>query len=216
MVRSILLLSLGLVATSAFTGQPLVSRTPAKQSSLYMGGASGYATSLAGKKERVERVKQLLDSSQMIFTVSASSIKVADAQKLRRSMPEGTTISVIKNTVMERAIEGTEYETATSLLQGANMWFFIEEDIGGTIKAFNAFVKETGKKESHGVLGGVIEGTVYDPQGVEAIGALPSKNELYARIAGGIKAVPTKLARVVKAPGSKLARAIKLATMPEE
>lgn len=131
-------------------------------------------------------------------------------------MPEGTTISVIKNTVMERAIEGTEYASATSLLQGANMWFFIEEDIGGTIKAFNAFVKESGKKESHGVLGGVIEGTVYDPQGVEAIGALPSKNELYARIAGGIKAVPTKLARVVKAPGSKLARAIKLATMPEE
>lgn len=216
MVRSILLLSLGLVATSAFTGQPLVSRTPAQQSSLYMGGASGYATSLAGKKERVERVKQLLDSSQMIFTVPASSIKVADAQKLRRSMPEGTTISVIKNTVMERAIEGTEYEAATSLLKGANMWFFIEEDIGGTIKAFNAFVKETGKKESHGVLGGVIEGTVYDPQGVEAIGALPSKNELYARIAGGIKAVPTKLARVVKAPSSKLARAIKLATMPEE
>lgn len=216
MVRSILLLSLGIVATSAFTGQPLVSRTPVKQSSLYMGGASGYATSLEGKKERVERVKQLLDSSQMIFTVPASSIKVADAQKLRRSMPEGTTISVIKNTVMERAIEGTEYAAATSLLQGANMWFFIEEDIGGTIKAFNAFVKETNKKESHGVLGGVIEGTVYDPQGVEAIGALPSKNELYARIAGGIKAVPTKLARVVKAPSSKLARAIKLATMPEE
>lgn len=216
MVRSILLLSLGLVASSAFTGQPLLSRTTAKQSSLYMGGASGFATSLAGKKERVDRVKELLDSSQMIFTVPASSIKVSEAQKLRRSLPEGTTVTVIKNTVMERAIEGTEYATATSLLQGANMWFFIEEDIGGTIKAFNAFVKETGKKETHGVLGGVIEGTVYDPSGVEAIGALPSKNELYARIAGGIKAVPTKLARVIKAPNSKLARAIKLATMPEE
>ena len=35
--------------------------------------------------------------------------------------------------------------------------------------------------------------------------------ELIARIAGGINAVPTKLARVVKAPNSKLARAIKLA-----
>ena len=39
--------------------------------------------------------------------------------------------------------------------------------------------------------------------------------ELYAKIAGAIKAVPTKVARVIKAPGSKLARAIKLATMPE-
>jgi large subunit ribosomal protein L10 len=41
---------------------------------------------------------------------------------------------------------------------------------------------------------------------------LPSKQELYARIAGSILAVPTKVARVIKAPNSKLARAIKLAT----
>lgn len=216
MVRPILLFSMGLVATSAFTGQPLVSRTPTGQSSLYMGGASGFATSLEGKKQRVDRVKGLLDSSQMIFTVPASAITVSQAQKLRRAVPEGTTVSVIKNTVMERAIQGTEYEAATTLLQGANMWFFIEEDIGGTIKAWNAFLKDNGKKDTHQVFGGVIEGTYYDANGVEAIGNLPSKDELYAKIAGSIKAVPTKLARVIKAPGSKLARAIKLATMPDE
>jgi len=216
MVKPVLLFSMGLAATSAFTGQPLVSRTPAGQSSLYMGGASGFATSLEGKKQRVERVKELIDTSQMVFTVPASSITVAQAQTLRRSLPEGTTASVIKNTVMARAIEGTEYEAASSLLKGANMWFFIEEDIGGTIKAWNAFLKESGKKDTHPLGGGVIEGTLYDADGVEAIGKLPSKNELYAQIAGSIKAVPTKLARVIKAPNSKLARAIKLATMPDE
>jgi large subunit ribosomal protein L10 len=60
-----------------------------------------------------------------------------------------------------------------------------------------------------------LEGTTYDTSGVDAISKLPSKLELYAQIAGAIKAVPTKVARVIKAPGSKLARAIKLATMPE-
>mmetsp|Transcript_130201 Transcript_130201/g.376694 ORF Transcript_130201/g.376694 Transcript_130201/m.376694 type:complete len:217 (-) Transcript_130201:95-745(-) len=215
MVRSILLLS-AFAAASAFTGVPLVSRTPAKQSQLYMGGASGYATSLAGKKEKVERVKELLDTSQMIFTVPASSLTVAQSQKLRLAVPEGTTVSVIKNTIMERAVSGTDYETATSMLQGANMWFFIEEDIGGTIKAWNAFVKENGKKDTHSVLGGVMEGQFYDSNGVDAIGKLPSKDELYAKIAGSIKAVPTKVARVIKAPNSKLARAIKLATEKEQ
>mmetsp|Transcript_49353 Transcript_49353/g.138793 ORF Transcript_49353/g.138793 Transcript_49353/m.138793 type:complete len:217 (-) Transcript_49353:59-709(-) len=216
MVRPVLLLSIGLAATSAFTGQPLVSRTPAGQSSLYMGGGSGYATSLAGKKDKVERVKTLLETSQMVFTVPASAITVAQSQKLRRALPEGSTVSVIKNTIMTRAIEGTEFEMASSLLKGANMWFFIDEDIGGTIKAWNAFLKESGKKDTHGVNGGVMEGNVYDPAGVEAIGALPSKDELYAQIAGGIKAVPTKLARVIKAPNSKLARAIKLAAETKE
>ena len=131
-------------------------------------------------------------------------------------MPEGTTISVVKNTLMNRAVEGTEFEEATQgLLKGSNMWFFIEEDIGGSIKAWNAFTKETGKKETHSILGGIVEGVGYDSEGVEAIGKLPSKKELYAKIAGSIQQVPTKVARVIKAPNSKLARAIKLATVDE-
>jgi large subunit ribosomal protein L10 len=187
MVKSLLLLPLGFIAASAFTGQPLVSRAPVVQSSLYMGGANGGATLMPGKMEKVAKVKGLLDSSQMVFTVPASSITVAQSQTLRRSLPEGSYVSVVKNTIMLRAIEGTEYEAAASMLKGANMWFFIEEDIGSTIKAYNSFL----------------------------IGQLPSKDELYAKIAGSIKAVPTKVARVIKAPNSKLARAIKLATESE-
>ncbi|KAL3928827.1 MAG: hypothetical protein SGBAC_012477 [Bacillariaceae sp.] len=206
----LLLLSLG--TASAFVGQQAVPR--AYETALF-GGASGFATSLDGKKESVARVSELLDTSEMIFSVPASAITVAEAQELRRSLPEGSVVSVVKNTIMTRAVAGTEYEAATTTLAGANMWFFIEEDIGGTIKAWKSFVKENGKQESHGILGGVIEGVYYDDKGVQAIGNLPSKDELYAKIAGSIKAVPTKVARVIKAPNSKLARAIKLATVDE-
>eukprot|EP00531_Pseudo-nitzschia_arenysensis_P011542 CAMPEP_0116138758 /NCGR_PEP_ID=MMETSP0329-20121206/12948_1 /TAXON_ID=697910 /ORGANISM="Pseudo-nitzschia arenysensis, Strain B593" /LENGTH=215 /DNA_ID=CAMNT_0003633753 /DNA_START=129 /DNA_END=776 /DNA_ORIENTATION=- len=213
MVRPALLLTLGLTTASAFQGaQPV-----ARGNTQLFGGSSGFATTIDGKKEKVDAVKGLLDTSQLIFTVPASSITVSESQILRRSMPEGTTISVVKNTLMGRAVEGTEYEEATAgLLKGANMWFFIEEDIGASIKAWNAFTKESGKKETHSILGGVVEGTAYDNKGIEAIGKLPSKKELYAKIAGGIKAVPTKVARVIKAPNSKLARAIKLATVDEQ
>jgi len=117
----------------------------------------------------------------------------------------------VKNKLMVRALEGTEYEPAGSLLKGPNMWFFIEEDIGASIKAFKQFTKETNKKESHFIRGGVLEGNLYDEQGCDTIGELPSKQDLYAMIAGAVKAVPTKVARVIKAPNSKLARAIKLA-----
>ena len=181
-----------------------------------MGGASGYATSLDGKKQRVDTLKGLLDSSEFIFSVPANSITVSEVQSLRRSLPEGTTMSVVKNKLMSRACEGTDYEEAVAgLVKGANMWFFIEEDIGGTVKAFDAFAKDTGKKETHEILGGVVEGTAYDQAGVRAISKLPSKLELIAKIAGGIKAVPTKLGRVIKANPEKLARAIKLATAEE-
>ena len=217
MVRSFLLLPLSVIAANAFMGQPLVSRTPATEAPLYMGGGSGFATSLDGKKEKVARVKGLLDTSQMVFSVPANSITVSEVQGLRDSLPEGSVAAVVKNSIMRRAVEGTEFEEATAaLLKGPNMWFFIEDDIGATVKAWNAWVKDTGKKESHSVLGGVIEGNYYDEKGVDAIGKLPSKDELYAKIAGSIKAVPTKVARVIKAPSSKLARAIKLATESED
>jgi large subunit ribosomal protein L10 len=181
-----------------------------------MGGATGYATSLEGKQAKVASVKDLLSRSEMVFTVPASSLTVQKTQGLRNSLPEGTTMTVVKNKLMARALADTEYECASSLLKGANMWFFIEEDISATLKAYNGYLKDNGLKESHGILGGAIDGGVVDPAQVAAIGNLPSKQELYAKIAGGIKAVPTKLARVVKAPGAKMARAIKLAVADED
>jgi len=125
-------------------------------------------------------------------------------------------MSVVKNKLFSRACADTEFETASAdLVKGANMWFFIEEDIGGSVKAWESFVKENGKQESHSILGGIIEGVAYDTAGVAAISKLPSKIELITKIAGSIKAVPTKVARVIKANPEKLARAIKLATAEE-
>ena len=198
-------------SAAAFTSNPT-----GRQSTELFGGADKYATSLKGKMERVETVKTLLDESQLIFTIPGGAISVKQAQVLRRSLPEGTIMSTIKNKLMARAVEGTDYEVATSLLKGPNNWFFIKEDIGGTIKAYNAFLKEFQKRETHPITGGVIEGQAYDGLGIEEIGKLPTKLELYAKIAGSIKQIPTKVAIVIKAPNTKLARAIKLATMPEE
>ena len=36
------------------------------------------------------------------------------------------------------------------------MWFFIEDDIGATIKSWKSFVKETSKKETHPIIGGIL------------------------------------------------------------
>jgi large subunit ribosomal protein L10 len=197
-------------SASAFVSNPA-----GRQATELFGGADKYATSLKGKMERVETVKSLLDESQMVFAIPGGSFTVKQAQILRRSLPQGTTMSTIKNTLMARAVAGTEYEPINDLLKGPNNWFFIQEDIGGTIKVYNEFLKTFQKRETHPISGGVIEGTLYDASGIEQIGKLPTKLELYARIAGSIKQVPTKVAIVIKAPNSKLARAIKLATMPE-
>ena len=86
MRSSMLLVTAGLAMTSAFQTQPA-----SRRETQLFGGSSGRATTLEGKTEKVAQVKGLLDSSQMIFTVPASSVSVKESQILRRSMPEGTT-----------------------------------------------------------------------------------------------------------------------------
>lgn len=204
MKQSLVILS-ALSTAAAFTGPSLRPVSPSRTA--LFGGAGGYASTLDGKKERVETVKELLDSSQMIFTVPAGGITVAQTQDLRRSLPEGTTMSVIKNKLMSRAIEGTKYEPVGEMLQGANMWFFIEEDMRGSVAAFNTFTKDNSLKESHGILGGNFDGENLDSKGVPETANLPTKIESITAIAGRIKGITTKVARVIKEPSSKMARA---------
>lgn len=175
------------------------------------GGAKGEATTLEGKKARVAFVKEKLETAEMIFSVPSEKITVSQSLELRNSLPEGTTCAVIKNSLMARAIaDNGTWEPSSSLLKGSNMWFFIDTDIKGTLTSLKGVVKNNALEDTK-VKGGVIDGDYLDASGVARVGELPSKMELIARIAGGINAVPTKLARVVKAPNSKLARAIKLA-----
>ncbi|GMH90106.1 hypothetical protein TL16_g11667 [Triparma laevis f. inornata] len=177
------------------------------------GGAKGGASTLEGKTNRIAFVKEKLSNSEMIFSIPSEGLSVSDSSTLRSSMPEGTTVALIKNTLMTRAIADTSaWEPAGSTLTGSNMWFFIESDIKGTLTAFKKFAKDAEKTETNIIKGGVIDSEFLDLAGVKKVGELPSKKELIARIAGGLNMVPTKVARVVKEPSSKLARAIKLAT----
>lgn len=223
----VLLSACSVSSVSAFLGQPLstlatrtktttaaTTTTTTTTGPLFMGGGSGYATSPTGKREKVARIHELLSQSEMVFSIPAGGMTVAQQQQLRQAMPDDTICAVVKNTLLERAVEETDFTCLldTKLVTGPNLWFFIQSDVKGTMTAYKAFLKDAGLRDTHGILGGALEGMIYDEKGVEAIGQLPSKKELYAQIAGAIKAVPTKVARVIKEPGNKLARAIKLAT----
>ena len=58
------------------------------------------------------------------------------------------------------------------------------------------------------ILGGAMGRTALDPNGVKALAALPSLDQLRAKIVGLIQAPATKIAQVVNAPAAKVARVI--------
>jgi len=72
-------------------------------------------------------------------------------------------------------------------------------------KAAVDFAKTNDRLE---IVGGAMGETVLDADGVKALAALPSLDELRAKIVGLIQAPATKIVRTISEPGAQLARVI--------
>ena len=72
-----------------------------------------------------------------------------------------------------------------------------------TMKALKTFRKENDYEPNWS--GGALDGSFVPAEEFAALEKLPTKKELYAKIAGLVKQVPTKVARAVNAVPSKVA-----------
>ena len=93
---------------------------------------------------------------------------------------------------MEKAVIGSEkWKPITSFLNGSSAFILVKEDLGGAIKAYQAFKKETKKTAFRG---GVMQGQTLNEEQVKAIADLPSKEELIGQAAGLINSITAKIA----------------------
>ena len=170
---------------------------------------------LANKKEIVAELKDSLSEAQLAFVINYEGLSVAEITDLRnRLRPSGASCKITKNTLMNIAIGDDEnWQPMSELLGTATAFLFTGEEIGAAVKAYKAFQKETKKTE---LRGGVMEGQTLTKEQVEALGDLPTKDELYAKIAGSINALATKIAVGVKEVPTGLARGLKAYSEKEE
>jgi large subunit ribosomal protein L10 len=163
---------------------------------------------LESKQEIVAELKELLQAAQLALVIDYQGLSVAELSDLRdRLRPTGAVCKITKNTLMRIAVDGDEtWQPMTTFLQGTAAFLLLKEDMGGAIKAYQAFKKDTKKTE---LRGGVMEGRALGEADIQAITELPTKEELMAQIAGAIKATSTKLAVGLNAVPTKLAVGIK-------
>lgn len=169
----------------------------------------------ANKAEIIEGLKQDLSEAQLAFVVDYRGLSVAEITDLRnRLRPVGGSCKVTKNTLMQIAINGDEnWQPMEEFLKGTSAFLLVGEEVGAAVKAYKEFQKATKKSE---LRGGVMEGQALTKQQVEALGDLPSKEQLYAQIAGAINGVATKIAIGVKEVPASLARGIKAVSEKED
>jgi large subunit ribosomal protein L10 len=159
----------------------------------------------AAKTELVSSLGDVFKSTNVVVVAHYSGLTVAQMQTLRRQMKQaGASVKVAKNRLAKIALEGSEVASIAPLLKGPTLIAFSSDPISAPKVAVD-FAKTN---ERFVILGGAMGTTALDPNGVKALAALPSLDELRAKIIGLIQAPATKIAQVVTAPGAKVARVV--------
>jgi len=163
---------------------------------------------LENKKQIVEELKGLLDESELALVLDYQGLSVKEISDLRTRLQSNQGVcKVTKNTLMRLAIDGkSDWQKLNPLLTGTNAFILVKGDIGGALKAVEAFQKDTKKSETKG---GLFEGKLLSQDEIKAIASLPSKEVLMAKIAGSLNAVTTKVALGIKEVPSGIARSLK-------
>ena len=159
----------------------------------------------AAKEHAVEALNGLFKTTSVAVVAHYSGLTVAQMQKLRMQMKQaGASVKVSKNRLAKIALEGTDVVAIGSLLKGPTVIAYSDDPVGASKVAVD-FAKA---HEKFVILGGAMGKTVLDPNGVKALAALPSLDELRAKIVGLIQGPATKIAQVINAPAAKMARVI--------
>jgi large subunit ribosomal protein L10 len=159
----------------------------------------------AAKSEFVSTLGEVFKATKVVVVAHYSGLTVAQMQTLRRQMKHaGASVKVAKNRLAKIALEGSDVASIAPLLKGPALIAFS----GDPVAAPKAAVDFAKTNERFVILGGAMGKTALDANGVKALAALPSLDELRAKIVGLIQAPATKIAQVVTAPAAKVARVV--------
>lgn len=157
------------------------------------------------KKELVSSLNATFSETSVVVVTRNLGLTVAQVNDLRRKMQAaGANFKVAKNRLARIAAEGTPYESISPLLTGPTALSTSVDPVAAA-KVIVDFAKTTDKIE---IVGGAMGSTALDVNGVKALAALPSLDELRGTLVGLLNAPATKIARVLGAPATKVARVV--------
>ena len=147
------------------------------------------------KQPVVEEISAGIKDAQSVVLVDYRGLTVAEDTQLRKALREaGVSYKVYKNTLVNRAIAGTEFESLKESLEGPSAFAVSAEDATAPARILAKFAKTAPALE---IKAGVVEGTFYDAEGMKAIAAVPSGDVLLGKLLGSIQSPITNLARVL-------------------
>jgi len=159
----------------------------------------------AEKAQLVTSLQQVFQNTNVVVVCHYAGLTVAQMSALRRQMRQaGASVKVAKNRLAKIALEGTDVASISALMNGPTLIAYS----GDPVAASKVAVDFAKGHEKFVILGGAMGKTALDLNGVKALAALPSLDELRAKLVGLLMAPATKIAQLANAPAAKVARVI--------
>jgi len=153
------------------------------------------------KQEAVAVIAAKIAASSSTVVADYRGLNVAQVTELRKQLREaGIEFQVLKNSLVRRATEGTDYVELNNILTGPTAIAFGKEDAVAPAKILNDFAK---KNDALKLKGGVVEGKVVSQEEIKALAELPSREGLLSMLLSVLQAPVRNFALAVKAVGEK-------------
>ena len=155
------------------------------------------------KQPIVDEIKGYAENAKAVVLVDYRGLTVSQDTELRKALREsGVVYKVYKNTMLNFAFKGTEFEELSKDLEGPTAVAFGLDDATAPARIINNMAKKMPKLEFKS---GVVEGTYYDTDGIKVIATIPSRDELISKLLGSLQSPIANLARVLKQIAEKAA-----------
>jgi len=155
------------------------------------------------KKEELDALKKDLTDAKNLFVAQFQGMTVAQSTELRQKIRDTKSkYRVVKNTLARKAAEGTPAEGVSKSFDGSTAIAYNASDPVALAKALTAYAK------AHPVFvfkAGLVEGRVVNIADIANIAAMPSKEELIAKLLFLINAPAQRLAVALNGVARNLA-----------
>jgi len=158
------------------------------------------------KKAVVAEVAEVADKALAAVAAEYRGLTVEEMTQLRaQARKDGVFLKVAKNTLVRRAVEGTDYECMQDSLTGPLLFAFSMEDPGAAAR----LVKDYAKGHDNLIAKLVaVGGELYDASELTRLASLPTYDQGIAMLMGVMKAPIEKFVRTLVEPHTKLVRTV--------
>jgi large subunit ribosomal protein L10 len=157
----------------------------------------------ADKAVAVADIAEQFKEATATVVTEYRGLSVANLKDLRRSLGDSAKYTILKNTLVKRAVVEAGIEGLDELFVGPTAIAFVSGETVDAAKAIKKFAKD---HKALVIKGGYMDGRAVSVSEIEKIADLESREVLLAKLAGAMKANLTKAATLFNAPASQVAR----------